>query len=292
MKVSDFKKKMKRHEQLKVPISAFGVWVFFCLTAGCGGTSEANSADDGERGAKDVVIEQVQKSEVEEVSQPANVEEEEAVFYRPLDNQSVESFLLEFGSETSASEIVMETKFGDVRMRLYDDTPLHRANFLYLIERDYFNPTTIVRVVPDFVIQGGNSEERADQQKRMMIGEYTIPAEFREHHIHKRGALAMSRSYSGNKEKRSSAYDFYIVLGKPLNQATLYTTAIETGRSYSDDQKEIFMQKGGAPHLDNEHTVFGEVISGMSVVEKISRLDRDASDWPREHVAITIKVIE
>lgn len=292
MKVSDFEKKMKRYEHLKVLKSAFGVWVFFCLTAGCGDRSERNPTDASEQATKDTVVEQVQDDEVEEVSQTGNVEDEETVFYRPLDNQSVESFLLDFGRESNASEVVMETKYGDVRLRLYDDTPIHRANFLYLIERDYFNPTTIVRVVPDFVIQGGNSEERADQQKRTMIGEYTLPAEFRDHHIHKRGALAMSRSYSGNLDKRSSAYDFYIVLGQPLNQATLYSTAMETGRSYTEGQKEIFMQKGGAPHLDNEHSVFGEVISGMSVVEKISRLDRDASDWPREHVAITIKVIE
>lgn len=216
--------------------------------------------------------------------------EEDFLVYPPLDESDAVTFLTQFGAQTKGSEVNMQTKYGSIVVRLYDDTPLHRANFLYLIERDYFNPTTIVRVVPDFVIQGGNSEEQEDRRKRALIGSYTLPPEFRPNHIHKRGALAMSRSYIENSEKRSSAYDFYIVLGQPLSQTTLYTTSLENKRAYTDDQKEIYTQRGGAPHLDNEHTVFGEVIQGMDVVERISRVDRDASDWPREHIEVRMEL--
>lgn len=208
----------------------------------------------------------------------------------PLNDKTVESFLMAYGSEARSSTVTMRTEWGEVVIRLFDDVPLHRANFLYLIERGYYNPSQIVRIVPDFIIQGGNSEEREDQLKRALIGDHTLPAEFRSHRIHKRGAVAMSRSYTDNPTKRSSAYDFYIVIGKPINGPTLHTTALENGMTYTDSQKEVYATIGGAPHLDNEHTVFGEVISGMEVVQTLSRLDRDASDWPIQQIEFNLEL--
>ncbi len=210
----------------------------------------------------------------------------------PLDDQNCVSFLTTYGQENKASHVKMTTEWGEVVIELYGDVPLHRANFLYLIERNYFNPSEIVRVAPEFVIQGGTSEEVDDQRKRALIGDHTLPAEFLPHRIHKRGAVAMSRSYTDNPQKRSSAYDFYIIIGKPLNGATLHATAMETGMNYTDAQKKVYASLGGAPHLDNEHTVFGEVIDGMEVVERISRLDRDGSDWPVQRVEFTLETVK
>jgi peptidyl-prolyl cis-trans isomerase B (cyclophilin B) len=210
----------------------------------------------------------------------------------PLDDKTCVPFLTNFGAQNSTSQVKMTTKWGEVIIKLYDDVPLHRANFLYLIERSYFSPSQIVRIVPDFVIQGGTSEEVDDQRKRAIIGDHTLPNEFLPHRIHKRGALAMSRSYTENPNKRSSGYDFYIVIGKPVNGATLHTTSMENGMNYTEEQKRIYATKGGTPHLDNEHTVFGEVVSGMEAVESISRLERDGSDWPVQHVEFTIEAVK
>lgn len=208
----------------------------------------------------------------------------------PLSDKSAEKFLTAYGSRVKTSLVTMRTGWGDVVIRLFDDVPLHRANFLYLVERGYYSPSQIVRIVPDFIIQGGNSEEREDQLNRALIGDHTLPAEFRSHRIHKRGAVAMSRSYTDNPTKRSSAYDFYIVIGKPVNGPTLHTTAMGNGMAYTDAQKEVYATIGGAPHLDNEHTVFGEVISGMDVVQTLSRLDRDASDWPIQQIEFNLEL--
>lgn len=253
-----------------------------CLPAG----SERNTNEAPVESDKNVVAEHET-----DVNLLTEEDTPDYLVYPPLDENDAVAFLSEYGQATPGSKVLLSTNFGDIAVRLYDDTPLHRANFLYLIERDYYNPTTIVRVVPNFVIQGGNSDEREDRRKRSIIGSYTLPAEFKDHYIHKRGALAMSRSYIENPQKRSSAYDFYIVLGEPLSQASLHTTSLENKREYTQSQKKQYMTEGGAPHLDNEHTVFGEVIQGMEVVEKISRIDRDASDWPRTHVEVRMKVM-
>lgn len=265
------------------PLSIFFVTALVVLLTGCGEASETPMKS---------VAEPAASSSIPNGKNEESTADEVPKLPPPLDDKTCVPFLTNFGAQNSTSQVKMTTKWGDVIMKLYNDVPLHRANFLYLVERSFFSPSQIVRIVPDFVIQGGTSEEVEDQRKRAIIGDHTLPNEFLPHRIHKRGALAMSRSYSDNASKRSSAYDFYIVIGKPLNGATLHTTAMENGMKYTAEQKKIYATTGGTPHLDNEHTVFGEVVSGMEVVESISRLERDGSDWPIQLVEFTIESVE
>ena len=197
----------------------------------------------------------------------------------------------EFGATHLETRVLMKTDYGEIEVELFDDTPFHRANFLYLIERDYFYPTQLVRVVKGFVIQGGNSEEVEDQEQRFLIGDYTLPAELKPHHLHLTGALAMSRSYENNPEKRSSAYDFYIVDGAKVGQTGLFQAQEKNGMNYATTQKERYFKQGGTPHLDREHTVFGRVTKGMNVVNEIADLPTDASEWPIKEVKIFMEVL-
>ena len=133
-----------------------------------------------------------------------------------LTDDNAVAFLTEWGRTQTENRIALDTKHGRIVVELFEDVPVHRANFLYKVYRRYFDPAEFTRVVPDFVVQGGNSEEERPQQLRFLIGQHTLPAEFQDDKVHVRGALAMSRSYSENPDKRSSGYDFYIVTAARL----------------------------------------------------------------------------
>ena len=208
-----------------------------------------------------------------------------------LDDENAASFLAEWGRGQTENVVALDTKHGRIVMELFDDVPVHRANFLYKVYRRYFDPSEFTRVVPDFVVQGGNSEEERPQQLRFLIGQHTLPAEFKDHHIHTRGALAMSRSYNDNPEKRSSGYDFYIVTGRKIGAQELGRIQKEKGRNYNSDQAEIYARQGGAPHLDGEHTVFGRVVQGMDVVDRLAATPRDGSDWPVERLEVRMNLL-
>lgn len=206
-----------------------------------------------------------------------------------LDDANAASFLSEWGQEQTENRVVMETKHGTIVVELFDDVPVHRANFLYKVHRRYFDPAEFTRVVPDFVVQGGNSEEERPQQLRFLIGQHTLPSEFQTHRLHTRGALAMSRSYHDNPDKRSSGYDFYIVTGRKIGAQELARVQHDRDWSYTKEQSKAYASMGGAPHLDGEHTVFGRVVTGMEVVDRLAATPRDASDWPVERLEVTMQ---
>ncbi|MFT4780292.1 MAG: cyclophilin family peptidyl-prolyl cis-trans isomerase [Flavobacteriales bacterium] len=250
-----------------------------------------NSGEDN-NAVNQKVISEPEPLQMEVIGEEAEQENvPQFAVYPRLKEEIAEAFLEEFGATHLQTRILMKTDYGEIEVELFDDTPFHRANFLYLIERDYFSPTQLVRVVKGFVIQGGNSEEVEDQEQRFLIGDYTLPSELKPHHLHLPGALAMSRSYDNNPDKRSSAYDFYIVDGAKVSQVGMFQAQEKSGMNYSEAQKDLYFKQGGTPHLDMEHTVFGRVTKGMDVVTELANLPTDASEWPIKEVKIFMEVL-
>lgn len=205
-----------------------------------------------------------------------------------LTNANCVEVLTAYAAEHTERHVVIDTRLGQITIELFEDVPIHRANFLYKVKAGYFDATEWVRLVPDFIVQGGNSEEPLPQQLRALLGKHTLPSEFRPHHVHHRGALAMSRSYENNPNKRSASYDFYIVVGRKITPRELYQLE-QDGVDYTDEQARIYREIGGTPHLDGEHTVFGQVVDGMDVVEALSKQPTDNVNWPLERVGIKME---
>jgi peptidyl-prolyl cis-trans isomerase B (cyclophilin B) len=148
-----------------------------------------------------------------------------------------------------------------------------------------------VRVVPQFVVQGGNSEDPRAQEMRWLIGKHTLPSEFDDRYRHVRGAVAMGRTYKGNPDKRSASYDFYIVVGRKVTAVELQQIEREKGFTYTEAQKERYYAEGGTPHLDNEHTVFGRLVDGWEVLDRLSKVPTDESDWPLERLEMRVSAV-
>jgi peptidyl-prolyl cis-trans isomerase B (cyclophilin B) len=206
---------------------------------------------------------------------------------KPLTTESAVQVLTEYGQQHQDSLAVISTRHGDIKVRLYKDTPLHRANFVRLTKAGFYNEGEFYRVIKDFAIQGGDSDER-----EMSQGSYKIPQEFNPKYIHKRGALAMARyGDERNPDKESSSHNFYIVTGKPVVVEELKAYEQQHDMKYTPEQIKTYLAIGGEPGLDTEYTVFGEVVEGMEVVEKIEQEPVDASDWPRQVVKHTVKIV-
>ena len=194
--------------------------------------------------------------------------------------------------------VVMETTKGNIEMKLYDATPLHRDNFKMLVEEGAYDSLLFHRVIRDFMIQGGDPDSK-HAKPGQLLGDgdrsYTIPPEFRldEGIFHRRGVLAAAREGDDvNPEQRSSAMQFYIVWGKVFDDESLdrvqkriddYTN----GRvKLTPEMREVYKTIGGTPHLDGQYTVFGEVVSGLDVVDAIQQVSTDTNDRPVEDVRI------
>ncbi len=195
-------------------------------------------------------------------------------------------------------EVLIETTMGNIRVALYNETPLHRDNFLKLIrEYHYYDSLLFHRVIPDFMIQAGDPYSK-NAPKGAVLGDhsldYTIPAEIRLPQIyHKRGALAAAREPDMvNPKRESSSSQFYIVYGRKQDERGLQRGRDNLRQLFgdsiqmTDEMREAYTTVGGTPHLDGGYTVFGEVLEGMDVVDRIQRVERDANDRPLEDVRI------
>lgn len=243
----------------------------------------------------------------------------------------------------------IETTMGHIKVKLYNETPAHRDNFIKLVKEGYYNGTLFHRVINKFMIQGGDGDSRnAKPGQRLGMGDpgYTIPAEFvYPRYFHKKGALAAARQGDNvNPKKASSGSQFYIVTGDVIpagqigqverqlqmqQEQAIFNQLVEAHRDeiltmrrardtqglqalqdqliaemheriaregiakLSEEQKQAYTTVGGAPHLDGAYTVFGEVIEGMDVVEKIEKVATDSADRPKEDVKIiSMKIMQ
>ena len=182
--------------------------------------------------------------------------------------------------------VVIETNYGTIKAKLYNDTPLHRDNFIKLVNEGWYDGSPFHRVINKFMIQGGqNADGRQDPG-------YTVPAEFRTNHFHKKGALCAARQADQvNPKKASSGSQFYIVQGQVFDDKTLDLYENRLGKVISPKQRQAYKTVGGTPHLDGDYTVFGEVTEGLDVVDKIAAVKTGRMDVPVEPVTIkTIKI--
>ena len=180
-----------------------------------------------------------------------------------LNDENAIPFLFEYGEKNKENKVRITTGYGSIDIELFNDTPYHRANFIYLIKNKYFKGEYFHRVVKDFIIQGGNSDNISTSKKRRKIGRYLLPPDTKKGYKHHRGILSMPSSEIENPYKLASPYEFFIV-----------------------------QKKDGAYHLDKNYTAFGKVIKGMNVVDLISNLETDKREWPLDNVRFNIEIIE
>lgn len=181
--------------------------------------------------------------------------------------------------EASSDLFDIDTQLGTITVRLYENTPLHAENFRKLVSEGFYNGTLFHRVIPKFMVQGGDPNSLDENPMNNGIGGpgYTIPAELRPEYFHKKGALAAART--NNPEKASSGSQFYIVTGRPYADAELdqieahYSSQSGQQFKFPAAHREVYTTVGGAPLLDTQYTVYGEVVAGMDVLDAISRVE-------------------
>ncbi len=189
--------------------------------------------------------------------------------------------------------VSIKTAYGTCIVKLYNETPLHRDNFLKLAKKGFYNGTLFHRVIKNFMIQGGDPDSKTAKPDSLLgngdVG-YTIPAEFRDSLFHKKGVLAAARD--DNPEKASSGCQFYLVQGKVFTDEQLNT--LEEKRlkfKIPEWQRTVYKTIGGTPHLDRNYTVYGEIVQGFDMVDKIAVLDTDKNNRPKEDVRMEIRIL-
>jgi cyclophilin family peptidyl-prolyl cis-trans isomerase len=190
--------------------------------------------------------------------------------------------------------VLLQATMGDITIRLSDSTPLHRNNFLKLVKVDFYDSLLFHRVIKDFMIQGGdpNSKQaKAGEPLGMGGPSYKVPAEFRPTLFHKKGVIAAARD--NNPEKASSGSQFYITQGKIYTDAGL--DSLETmrlqGRKIPANYRQLYKTIGGVPHLDQNYTVYGEVVKRLEVVDKIAAVPTSKGN-DRDRPLDDVKIIK
>ena len=174
-----------------------------------------------------------------------------------LTEDNAVDFFFDYQKGLTKNKVKVTTTLGEFTIELFDNVPYHKANFIYLTRKGYFNDTQFHRVVKNFIIQGGNSDDEKTSAKRRKIGRYLLPPDTRKGHRHDRGTISMPSSEINNPHMLASPYEFFIVVTKP-----------------------------GSYHLDGDYTAFGKVVSGMDVVDKINQVPVGKGDWPQKNVYI------
>lgn len=180
-----------------------------------------------------------------------------------LTKKNAQEFFKKYGELNKETKVIIKTSFGNIKLKLYNDTPIHRANFIFLTKIKYFNTAYFYRVTKDFVVQGGDSDLQSTARFRKKYQHYRLKPEIRKKRRHRYGSLAAAKDAENNPKKLSSPFNFYIV-----------------------------QSKAGAKHLDGNHTVFGEVISGFSTIEKIAQVRVGSDDWPLVDIPMTVEIIK
>lgn len=186
--------------------------------------------------------------------------------------------------------VEMVTNMGTLKIKLYDNTPQHRDNFIKLVEQGFYDSVLFHRIIPSFMIQGGDPDSKGAPAGKMLgMGGpgYTVPAEFVDSNLHVKGALAAARMGDQmNPTKASSGSQFYIVQGQSLVDSQLDQIEQMKKIKYTEEQRKAYKEKGGTPFLDRDYTVFGELVEGFDVLDKIAVVARDRGDRPTQDVMI------
>lgn len=195
------------------------------------------------------------------------------------------------------TQVLIKTSMGDITIALYNETPQHKANFIKLVKENYYDGVLFHRIIQGFMIQTGDPNSKTAKPGQVLGNGgpgYTIPAEFVPSLYHKRGAVAAAREGDNvNPLKASSGSQFYIVDGKKFSHEQLEMIGQRMGKKFDGRQENSYTTVGGAPHLDGDYTVFGEVVSGMDVVDKIAAQPKDRNDRPLTDIKIiSIQIIE
>ncbi|WOD42505.1 peptidylprolyl isomerase [Hwangdonia lutea] len=197
-------------------------------------------------------------------SKPVVTTIEEKRKYPKLDDKNSMYFFQEYDKNHKENKVRITTDFGSIDILLFEETRYHRSNFIFLTKQKYFNGTQFYRTIENFIIQGGNSDDKKTARKRFEIGKYLLPTDTKRGFKHDRGVISMPSSEIDNPHKLASPFEFFIVC-----------------------------QKGGAHFLNGDYTVFGKVIKGMDVVDKIAAVDTDEADWPLSNIYIrNVEIIE
>lgn len=188
---------------------------------------------------------------------------------------------------------LIETDFGNMKVELYNSTPLHRDNFVKLAKEGFYDGLLFHRVIDGFMVQGGdpNSKDAAPNAGLGSGGPgYTIPAEIGAPHF--KGTLAAARTGVGNPEKKSSGSQFYLVQGSgPMSDSQIANFERQKKITYNDAQKEKYRTLGGTPALDMDYTVYGEIVEGLDVIDKIAEVETNPSDRPIQNVTMKVRIL-